>query len=244
MGGRNQSILQQEDVYIFKRDLALSGLFPFSFQHHTFTKQQAIFPFLSFPFLSFSFFDFPHFVYFPFTTTPFQVYLSLTPDQISKKMKTAAAILSAVSLAGVAFGTPLAKRDPSSEVTANISGWATDVDSVNNFLNTATTLSATDVANLATAVLAQNVMDEPNRLSFLCQSFLTNSFTQAGLDACNALPSNFGIVPQDFQAIINNANDPAEVSFLVDQINSVRLVVRTSLFSPTYTKIDALRSFR
>ncbi|KAF2115632.1 hypothetical protein BDV96DRAFT_574219 [Lophiotrema nucula] len=136
-------------------------------------------------------------------------------------MKTTALITS-ITLLSTALGAPAKRATPSADqVSDAIQSWFNDVTNVNNFLNTAPTLSADNEKTAAEAALVAG-NDEPNELMILAG--LGPALGTDGQQAVTLLMETFINVPMSLQNIIANPQDGSSqfVQTQLQQINNAR----------------------
>lgn len=119
------------------------------------------------------------------------------------KLAAVAAILTTLSLSSAS--PSLRRQDSAASVQQSIQHWIDDVNSVNNFLDSAVSLfpNPTALAAAATTALA-SAMDEPNELKILGA---VPGLDSAGTSAVTKLGDNFSNVISALQAIIADPSD-------------------------------------
>ena len=119
----------------------------------------------------------------------------------------------------IPFPAKLVTRDPTQDqVQTAITSWRNDVVNVNSFLDSATSLSPTDLKSAAQTCLSF-ANDEPNELDILSN---ISGLADDANSAIKLLFEVFGNVPGSLQNIINNPSDPGNVQVQLQQINGVR----------------------
>ena len=119
----------------------------------------------------------------------------------------------------IPFPAKLVARDPTQDqVQTAIDTWHTDVVNVNSFLDSATSLSPTDLQSAAQTTLGF-ANDEPVELGVLDS---ITGLPDNAVSAVQALQETFGNVPSGLQGIINDPSNPSDVSTQLEQINNAR----------------------
>jgi hypothetical protein len=134
---------------------------------------------------------------------------------------TAAATLLALTLCSAAPATRRVRRQATSsaDVMNSVNSWTNDVNQVNSFLNTASTLSGADLAAAAQTAFGF-ASDEPKQL--MLEGGLPG-LSQNGLTAAMDLMQVFQVgVLNQLQNIINDPTNNDTVQASVDTINDTR----------------------
>ncbi|OCL11118.1 hypothetical protein AOQ84DRAFT_387047 [Glonium stellatum] len=119
----------------------------------------------------------------------------------------------------VPFPGRLVARDPTQDqVLTSIESWRNDVVNVNSFLDSATSLSASDLQTAAQTALGF-ASDEPVELGILSS---ISGLADDALNAITLLQEVFGNVITDLQNIINDPSATSIVNTQLEEINSVR----------------------
>src|SRR6266702_2734711 len=119
----------------------------------------------------------------------------------------------------IPFPVKLIARDPTQDqVLTAIETWRTDVENVNSFLDSATSLSPADLQSVAQTTLGfEN--NEPIQLGVLSS---IEGLPDDALNAIQLLKEVSGNVPTSLQNIINDPSDPSNVNTQLEQINNIR----------------------
>ena len=119
----------------------------------------------------------------------------------------------------IPFPAKLVAREPTQDqVQTAIDNWRTDVINVNSFLDSATSLSSTDLQSAAQTALGF-ANDEPVELAVLSA---ISGLADNAESAITLLEEVFGNVPTDLQNIINNSGDSNNVNLQLQEINDTR----------------------
>ena len=119
----------------------------------------------------------------------------------------------------IPFPAKLVARDPTQDqVQTAIDTWRTDVVNVNSFLDSATSLSPTDLQSAAQTTLGF-ASDEPVELGILSD---ISGLADNAEDAITLLKEVFGNVLTDLQNVINDPSDPSNVNLQLEEINNTR----------------------